>query len=102
MLGISQPAPLTVRLSGIRRERCLDRNAVASIRLALLQYSTLWDLTVSYVAPKGNQQLARKSHDCDPANSAALSSDSLLEPAGQCAVGLIAYPQPGQFNHDMA
>jgi len=54
------------------------------------------------IAPKGNQQLACHRHDRDTSNAALGGPDALVKPDTQRTIGLVAEPNPGQFDHDCA
>src|SRR3981189_1382043 len=50
------------------------------------------------ITPERHQQLARQRHDGDAADAAFRGTDTRPEPDAQIAVGLIAQPQPGEFD----
>src|SRR3984893_3003751 len=50
------------------------------------------------ITPKRHQQLACQHHDGDAADAAFRGTDTRPEPDAQIAVGLIAQPQPGEFD----
>jgi hypothetical protein len=50
------------------------------------------------MTPKRHQQLACHRHDGDAADAAFRGTDTRPEPDAQIAVGLIAQPQPGEFD----
>src|SRR5258706_11934672 len=50
------------------------------------------------ITPKRHQQLACQRHDGDAADAAFRGTDTRPEPDAQIAVGLIAQPQPGEFD----
>src|SRR5580704_3647401 len=50
------------------------------------------------ITPKRHQQLACHRHDGDTADAAFRGADTRPEPDAQIAVGLIAQPQPGEFD----
>jgi hypothetical protein len=50
------------------------------------------------ITPKRHQQLACHRHDGDAADAAFRGTDTRPEPDAQIAVGLIAQPQPGEFD----
>src|SRR6202008_1809908 len=50
------------------------------------------------ITPKRHQQLARQRHNGDAADAAFRGTDTRPEPDAQIAVGLIAQPQPGEFD----
>src|SRR6202008_1642549 len=50
------------------------------------------------ITPKRHQQLARQRHNGDATDAAFRGADTRPEPDAQIAVGLIAQPQPGEFD----
>src|ERR1700719_5661 len=50
------------------------------------------------ITPKRHQQLACQRHNGDAADAAFRGTDTRPEPDAQIAVGLIAQPQPGEFD----
>src|SRR5216683_4758309 len=54
------------------------------------------------ISPQRHHQLARHRHDGDASYATLDVADPLAEPAGQFAVGLMAHPQPGEFDGEFA
>src|SRR6202030_4558732 len=50
------------------------------------------------ITPERHQQLACQRHDGDAADAAFRGTDTRPEPHAQISVGLIAQPQPGEFD----
>src|ERR1700730_2700224 len=67
-----------------------------------LENGALRDHAGLEIAPERHRQLARHGHDHDPLDAAFRVADALAEPDAQSAIGLVAQPQPGQFDHGLA
>src|SRR6516225_5327365 len=96
-LGISQPSPATVT-----HPPWIAVFLHVSFSRLSFQLRASRDHAGLQVAPQSNQELARHGDDRDAARSALEIADACLEPAAERAVGLIAQPSPGEFDHHRA
>src|SRR3984893_12490624 len=72
--------------------------SVFDLRSSPLEDGTSRNQPSFKITPQRHQQLACQRHDGDAADAAFHGTDTRLEPDAQIAVGLIAQPQPGEFD----
>ena len=68
----------------------------------LSSYCSVRHFTVRHIAPERNQQPAGQRDDGDAPDPATFDANSFAEPAAQCAIWLMSYPQPSKFDQGLA
>jgi hypothetical protein len=67
-------------------------------RSSAFEEGTLRDDACFKITPERHEQLACQRHNGDTADAAFRGTDTRPQPDAQIAVGLIAQPQPGEFD----
>src|SRR5208337_3062988 len=102
--GSSGPRSRTVRSPGsARTDRVLEEGGVGGRGVCEsgsggLHDSPLDDEAGGHVFPQRHEQLARQGHDQRLLDAPAIGLDAIFEPQRQGRIGLMATPQPGQFD----